>query len=223
MTGPRRDWRDVAAMSGRRLFVAVPLDRAATSAVAEVVGAIRSGDDDGQPRRSRGRARVRWVRLDGLHVTLRFLGPTPEEQLEVLRGVIESVAAASGPFRVVIAGAGAFPDLERPRALWLGIDTGADELTGLAASLEAGLTAAGWPPADKPFKPHLTVARVEGAVAAGTARRLVDVAAGLGVGSPVDRVVLFESITGQGPARYEAIASATLGGADGLHGSPLRR
>jgi 2'-5' RNA ligase len=93
-----------------------------------------------------------------------------------------------------------------------------------SAALEERLAAAGWPTADKPFRPHLTVARVEGAAAAGTARRLVDAAADLEVASPVDRLVLFESITGQGPARYEPVATAPLGAPEtGLHGSASRR
>ena len=67
-----------------RLFVAVPLTPEATSAVAEIVERIRAGEPEG-----RG---VRWVRLEGLHLTLRFLGPTPEGRVPDLTAAIGAVA-----------------------------------------------------------------------------------------------------------------------------------
>ena len=84
-----------------------------------------------------------------------------------------------------------------------GIDTGAAELTELTAALDRELTSRGWSPAERPFRPHLTLARSDG-VGTGTrtAARLVDAAADLDVRWTVDRMVLFESLTGGGPARY---------------------
>ncbi|HEX8024923.1 MAG TPA: 2'-5' RNA ligase family protein, partial [Candidatus Limnocylindrales bacterium] len=72
-----------------------------------------------------GRARIRWVRVDGLHLTLRFLGPTPSARIAGLEATLDRLAAATAPFDVTISRAGAFPNPSRPRTLWLGIEAGA--------------------------------------------------------------------------------------------------
>ena len=187
-----------------RLFVAVPLDESARSAVAALVDTIRAGEPAG-----RG---VRWVRLDGLHLTLRFLGPTPEERVADLAAAVERTAAASAPFHIRIHGAASFPPVGRPRTLWLDIDEGTDELASLAASLDDELAAAGWERERRPFRAHLTLARADG-VRAGpaTVAALRAAAAEIEIESPISRLVLFESITGEGRARYVGRTEAPLG------------
>jgi len=178
-----------------RLFVAVPLSDEATSAVTEVVDRIRAGEPEG-----RG---VRWVRLDGLHVTLRFLGPTPEARVPDLAAAIAAVAREGEPFTVTIRGAGSFPPSGRPRTIWLDIRDGVAELEALAARLDDRLVDAGWERERRPFRAHLTLARADG-VRAGpaTVAALTAAAANVAITSPIDRVILFESITGSGRARY---------------------
>jgi len=199
-------------MPGRRLFVAVPLDDAAVATVAGLVERVRAGTGPGG--RVRGRD-VRWVRLDGLHLTLRFIGPTVEERVEPVAEAVRRAADSVAPFELVLDGAGAFPNDDRPRALWLGVARGAIELGGLAAAVDRELVAAGWPPSDRPFRAHLTLARSDGVSAgAQVARRLAAEASGLAVPSRVDHVVLFESVTGGGPARYVPVETARLAGSE---------
>jgi 2'-5' RNA ligase len=206
----RPTWREVAAMPGRRLFVAVPVSDDAGAAVTGLVDAIR-GPAAAGARRARGRD-VRWVRLDGLHLTLRFLGPTEEPRIAAVAEAVRRAAAAHEPFELTIDGGGAFPDPHRPRTLWLGVTDGSAELAELAATLDRELVGAGWPPGDRPFRAHLTLARSDGvAGAAAIARRLADAASGIALRSPADRLVLYESITGGGPARYEPLEVAALG------------
>jgi 2'-5' RNA ligase len=209
----RPTWREVAAMPGRRLFVAVPLSDEAVARVTGLVEQVRAGTDPAGRRRGRD---VRWVRLDGLHLTLRFIGPTVEARIPPVVDAVRAAAAGQPPFAIRIDGAGAFPNPDRPRALWLGVGDGAAELTRLAGALDARLVDAGWPPSDRPFQAHLTLARSDGVPAgAEMARRLADAARGLDLVSAVDRLVLFESITGGGPARYTPLESARLRGASG--------
>ena len=187
-----------------RLFVAVPLHDPARAAVADLVEQIRAGEPPG-----RG---VRWVRLDGLHLTLRFLGPTPEGRVADLAAAVSRTAAASPSFGVRICGADAFPPTGRPRTLWLDLDSGTDELAALAGRLDDELATAGWERERRPFRAHLTLARADG-VRAGpaTVGALKAVAATIAIESPIDRIILFESITGDGRARYVARAEAALG------------
>jgi len=187
-----------------RLFVAVPLSEPARAAVADVVERIRAGEPEG-----RG---VRWVRLDGLHITLRFLGPTAESRVADVAAAVAEAATGVEPFAIRIAGADAFPPVGRPRTLWLDLDRGVDELANLAARLDDALAGGGWERERRPFRAHLTLARADG-VRAGpaTVAALREAAAELAIESPIERIVLFESITGSGRARYVDRADATLG------------
>jgi 2'-5' RNA ligase len=194
-----------ADLPGRRVFVAVPLPEAARAAITELIEGVRA---DGVPMGGRD---VRWVRLDGLHLTLRFLGPTLEDRVAIARDVVRQVAAHGEAFDLAIAGAGAFPPVGRPRALWLGVHDGEQQLADLAAAVERSLVAAGWPPETRPFRAHLTVARADG-VAAGAeiGARLETAAADLRILARIDRIGLFESLTGGGPARYEPLEIVML-------------
>ena len=220
MTGPRPgpgggpdDWRARLAEPGLRLFVAVPIPSETVRAVSALVEGVRATDGAAivGPIR-RGSNDVRWVRLDGLHVTLRFLGPTLEDKVAAVGRAVEAVAAVSDPFDVCLAGAGAFPNPDRPRALWLGVDEGADALSALAARLDAELVRLGWPSDGRPFRAHLTLARSDG-VRAGPrlARRLMEAADGFRATWRAEAMVLFESRTGGGPARYVPLVEAPLG------------
>jgi 2'-5' RNA ligase len=190
-----------------RLFVAVPLGEPATETVVALVERIRAD----RAQEARAEKDVRWVRMDGLHLTLRFLGPTPEADVPRVAEAVRRAATTLDPFEVRIDGGGAFPNPHRPRTLWLAVTHGTAELASLTAALNRELVEAGWPSDNRPFRAHLTVARSDG-IPAGrdVARRITAAAAGLDLRSAVDRLVLFESITGGGPARYEPLESTPL-------------
>ncbi|MGZ6339981.1 MAG: RNA 2',3'-cyclic phosphodiesterase [Candidatus Limnocylindrales bacterium] len=207
----RRPW-EPDRRPGRRLFVAVPLPEAERAVVVALVERVR-GSEPPQAGRRRGRPDVRWVRLDGLHLTLRFLGPTAEERLAAVREAVRETAAGVVPFRVRLSGGGAFPTPERPRAIWLGVVEGRDALAEAARRLDAAIEPLGWPPEERPFRAHLTLARSDGAPAASqAASRLQAAADDLDVAWTADRIVLFESHTGSGAARYEALDEVRLEG-----------
>ena len=210
-----------AGMPGRRLFVAVPLPGDAAEAVRSVVDEVRAA-----PLLD-GARDVRWVRLDGLHLTLRFLGPTAEDRIEPTAAAVLSVAsAAPGPIDIELGGAGTFPPHGRPRALWVGIAAGTEALTQLASALNEALVVAGWEPDHRPFRAHLTLARSDG-IAAGAlvADRLSKAIADRRIGARLDALGLFESVTGGGPARYVPVTSVPLGAtpddAPGVYHQPI--
>jgi 2'-5' RNA ligase len=189
----------------RRVFIAVPLPEAARADVAALIGSVR---DQADPN-----ARdVRWVRLDGLHLTLRFIGQVDEGDLERLAGAVDVAAASLAAFPVSVESAGAFPAQGRPRAIWLGVGEGAAELTAAATAVDDALAAIGLPRSDRPFRAHLTVARADGIRAgADVARRLIEAAVGWRTAFAAEQVVLFESISGGGPARYEPLHAVPMG------------
>jgi 2'-5' RNA ligase len=185
--------------------VAVPLPPETTASIAALVDRVRA---EGVPGGGRD---VRWVRLDGLHLTLRFIGPTLDDRVDAARAAVRTAARSADPFDISIGGAGAFPPSGRPRALWLGLREGAAELAGLALGVDRALTDAGWAFDPKPFRAHLTLARSDGVPAGGAiADRLVEAAADLDVRFRASRIGLFESLTGGGPARYESLETVEL-------------
>jgi 2'-5' RNA ligase len=195
-----------ADLPGRRIFVAAPLPGNISTEVTAIVERVRGAGV------ANGGRDVRWVRLDGLHLTLRFLGPTLDHRIGAVLDAVRTTAAAGHPFEVTIGGAGTFPNDTRPRALWLGVRSGGEDLATLAASIDRALVGAGWPAESKPFRAHLTLARADGVPAgARVASRLIEAAAGLRIVGSIDRIGLFESLTGGGPARYEPIEMVRLG------------
>ena len=205
MTAGRRHGDPYAGMPGRRLFVAVPLPEAAVDAVSELVARVRA-----QPLPD-GMRDVRWVRLEGVHLTLRFLGPTPDERIGPTTDAVARAADGQAPIDARLAGSGTFPPNGRPRTLWLGLSAGVEALTALAARVDATLVDAGWPSESRPFRPHLTLARSDGLVAGSlVAGRLAAALGDATVDARLDRLILFESVTGGGPARYDPLAEARL-------------
>jgi len=102
------------------------------------------------------------VEDENLHITLRFLGDTPLSLLDDLERLIREAA----PRRVLLRlrGVGAFPSIERPRVIWIGVEPGPgyEELVRLARHIERGVRRLGWRPEREGFIPHVTIARVKG-------------------------------------------------------------
>jgi RNA 2',3'-cyclic 3'-phosphodiesterase len=159
----------------------------------------------------RAAGQPRWVRVDGLHLTLRFLGATPDVRQVELAGAIEAAALGESAFTVALSGGGAFPNERYPRVLWLGIAEGAARLQSMALRLNTELARLGWTPDDRPLQAHLTLARTDGVPGADdAARRLIDAARDLRLAWTADRLVLYKSVLGRGPTRYEVVAEAQL-------------
>jgi 2'-5' RNA ligase len=205
--GPRSSWdpRDDPPETSR-LFVAVPVADVVRDAVGELMERVSRA-----PIAERAYGQPRWVRVEGLHLTLRFLGATPDDRQPALVAALREAAAGAAPFEIALGGGGAFPNPSRPRVLWIGIRAGAEELAGLASRLSELLRPLGWPPEDRPFSGHLTLARTDGVSGADEhARRLIEAARDLELSWRADRIVLYRSLLGRGPARYESLAEVGL-------------
>ena len=212
--GRRRQAADESDAKARRLFVGVPLPADAAAEITHVVEAVRA-----MPLPF-GARDVRWVRLDGLHLTMRYLGPTAADRVAPAMAAVEAAAvAAPGPIDIELSGTGTFPSARRPRTLWIGISRGHEALVGLAQGTEAALVGAGWEPEPRPFRAHLTLARSDGVnVGPLVADRLASAMAGRRITCVIEALGLFESITGGGPARYVPVAIHGLGAPAGPSG-----
>jgi 2'-5' RNA ligase len=180
-----------------RLFLAVELSddvRAALARCAEELMRTEPG--------------WRWVRPEGMHLTLRFLGEVAAARLPDLSPGWCRAASTGAPAEIEAGGLGTFPPRGRPRVLWIGLlDRSGGRLAATAQALEQAALAAGFPAEDRSFAPHLTLAR---AAADGRARR-PDATVGTLGSFRADRVTLFRSVAGRGGAVYTALERYPLG------------
>ncbi len=182
----------------RRLFVGL---RPPDAVLAEIERAVA-------PHRS-DRGGWRWTPRSDWHVTLRFLGVTP--QARAVATTLAAVAARTPAFTVHVGGFGAFPAPNRARNLWVGVAQGEHRLASVERALTPVLDKLGFPPERRRFTPHLTVCRLHEDTDA--RMTLVELGrTGLDVRWTVDELVLFESTGATGSGRYVPLAVARLGG-----------
>lgn len=116
-------------------------------------------------------APLRWSPTANLHVTTKFIGEWPEERLDELRKALSAVTP-SGPMEIAIDGLGWFPNPHQPRVFWAAVKA-PPELASLAAATEDRLEPLGIAREDRPFRPHLTLARINGPADLKSLRRAV--------------------------------------------------
>jgi 2'-5' RNA ligase len=107
------------------------------------------------------RGTLSWVRPEGIHLTLKFFGGIAESDVGAVSEVVAGQTAGIRPLRLEAKGLGVFPNLRRPRVLWIGIGGETARLTALQQAIEEGLEAAGFPREERPFRAHLTLARIK--------------------------------------------------------------
>jgi 2'-5' RNA ligase len=156
---------------------------------------------------------VRWVRPETMHLTLAFLGDISEESLEKIGKSMLSIGDIFAPVDVTIGGLGAFPSLNRPRVVWLGLE-GDQPLLDLQAAVADMLLKLQMPWDDKPFKPHLTLGRCRQPVPH-IDQRLAPFMRSQCGHLNISRLVLYESrLTSQGAVhlpRNETMLTGTTG------------
>lgn len=191
-----------------RAFVAILLDEAVRAAVAAVVERLRPLGGS-----------VAWVPAANLHLTLQFLGEQPEERLAAAEVALDDAAARSAPIETALHGIGAFPGLERPRILWVGLAQGALEVRALQARVAEALAREGFPREERPWHPHLTIGRVHDdrrwrREAGPALRQALAQAAGTRFGTlRISEVALMRSDLSPRGARYTLRRAAVLGAA----------
>src|SRR6267378_4659064 len=99
---------------------------------------------------------ARWVRPESLHITLKFIGEQPPERVEAITEHLRRVEGSA--FEIRAGGYGFFPTAKAPRVFWIGIHAG-PQLTELAESIDIDVAEVGIPREDRPYSPHLTLAR----------------------------------------------------------------
>lgn len=179
-----------------RAFVAIRMSEQVEDAIAASCDSIKHPGDG-----------IRWVPRANLHVTLKFLGPAvAPSRLERLTAGLREVAMKTAPFEVAARGLGAFPNLEHPNSIWVGLHS--VELGALAARVETTCTEYGFEREHRRWSGHLTIGRVRNQHLVAGTRQALKAAIDTDFGrSKVESVSLYRSHLGPEAAHYEALAT----------------
>jgi 2'-5' RNA ligase len=184
---------------GVRAFVAVRMNEQVEESVAETIDELK-----------RPRDGVRWVPRANLHITLKFLGPAVDShRLQRLTAGLHQLAARTAPFEVAAAAVGAFPDLEHPRTVWVGLHSvESGVLAALAARVETVAADYGFEREKRRWSGHLTIGRVGDQPIAGKIRQALHAARDREFGvSRIESITLYRSHLGPDGSSYEALAT----------------
>jgi 2'-5' RNA ligase len=152
------------------------------------------------------------VRTDQLHLTVKFLGDTEEGLVPEIVTAMQEAAVGVRPFEIRIRGTGAFPSLARMNVIWVGVE-GAEPIARIADALEASLEALGFPREGRPWKAHVTLARVKGHRDLDRVRRVLEAHVNDAFGvHTVDSIHLKKSLLTPDGARYSIVETVKLAG-----------
>lgn len=196
-----------------RLFAAVELSEEARRAAAAHAARLRATLPQG--------VRVGWERAEKLHLTLKFFGGVEPERAGALSDALTRAAANARPFALSLETTGVFPTPARPAVLWLGLTDQTGELSRLHARLEDECATADFPRERRPFRPHVTLARVRAATH--DTRRLARQHLELlfaPVTFPVSEIILVSSRLGPGGSVYTPLSRHTL---EAANDRPIRQ
>ena len=202
---PEGYWVLLIKMEQIRSFIAIELPEDIKTALSRLQAQLKSGSNP----------YVKWTDPHGVHLTLKFLGNIAVNITDEITRAMTTAAGNIPPFHLEVRELGVFPSLNRVQVVWVGITGEATRLQQLQQRLESALTPLGFTPESRPFKPHLTLARVGNRVPPDERRRLGQLIAGTRFEAThsfrVDTINLIKSQLTRTGAIYSRINSVRLG------------
>lgn len=191
-----------------RVFVALDIPEEVRAAIGALIEKLRPTNKI-----------ARWVRIEGAHVTLKFIGEVPPEKIEPIKASLSKIQFPKF-IQLKFRGVGFFPNERRPRVLWAGIEAG-EELGALAAAVETSLEPLGIAKEQRVFSPHLTLARFDtarhkpSASAFDRLHETISKAGPLDFGSgTASEFHLYQSTLKRGGAEYTRLATFRFAGGE---------
>lgn len=193
-----------------RLFVALELPDTWKQALGRLQDEMRAGLGE----RFGDSVRVRWVKPDNIHLTLKFLGEVPTGDLPAIEHALAQAVSQPPDLSLSLAGVGSFEDRRAPRVILAGLGGETGKLNSLVEQIETWLSAAGWPREKRSFHPHLTLGRLPDGMDGATRRAVAGLTASFQPEAvpawTVASVYLIRSRLGPGGAGYDRLASFPL-------------
>jgi len=186
-----------------RTFVAVEINATVRYQAEQLIKRLQAAPTD-----------IKWVEPGNLHLTLKFLGDVAAEEAVGVCNAVGRAAEQVAPFDIELRGAGAFPNVRRPRTLWLGTGSGREPLEALYERLESALRKLGFRRESRRFHAHLTIGRVRhGGSRTTELAELISQHEEFSAGrTTVRELVTFSSQLDRAGPTYEALGRASLGG-----------
>lgn len=187
-----------------RTFIAFNFSPEINEKIAEIIKYLKTQTPDNA---------LKWVAPQNLHMTIKFLGEVPEENIQKVKDIISASLKGISAFEIAVEGMGMYPNTHQPRVIWLGIK-GSEPLRNIHKTLDSALQTAAIPPDKRGLSPHLTIARI---------RRNTDKLTVQGIGKTlsqfkidflgkctINEIVLYQSVlTPKGPI-YTSLLSNPL-------------
>ena len=131
-----------------RAFIAIPLPLEIKDYLASLEQQLKTSQAD-----------VKWVEPENIHLTLKFLGERNDKKIEKILEIMQGAAKDKPSFLIRLSSLGAFPRIDSPRIIWVGIQEGTQETEAIALELEEKIARLGIPKEDRPFSSHITIGR----------------------------------------------------------------
>lgn len=190
-----------------RAFVAIELDEGLHQELARVQSLLKEKIPRGG---------VRWVDPQGIHLTLKFLGPVPTAKVAEIAAALNQASQGIGWFSLSFGGLGCFPSAINPRVIWVGCQTFDDNLKRLHSKIEEQLEPLGFAPENRSFNPHLTLGRVKENARSGARHDLGGIISATSIGElgqvEVPEITLMQSILKPSGAEYTPLQHIPLSG-----------
>ena len=136
-----------------RTFIAIELPDPVKESLSSLINRLR-------PEEHHSAKYVKWVKAQGIHLTLKFLGNIAPDQLSRITTAIAPAVQGLSPLELQIGGLGVFPNTNRTRVIWVAVTGDVEPLVGLHRDIDRALVPLGFPQEGRPFTPHLTLGRL---------------------------------------------------------------
>ena len=133
-----------------RTFIAIEVPRAIQDKISSLQDALKKEG-----------GKISWVKPENIHLTLKFLGNVEESKIDQIGEALTKAAERITPFNMIVKGTGAFPDMRRPRVIWVGVEEASGQLLNIFNEIEKELSKIGFQKEERRFSPHLTIGRVK--------------------------------------------------------------
>lgn len=183
-----------------RAFIAIPLDLKIQQAIERIQNHLKKTNSE-----------VKWVKPENIHITLKFLGDIDLRQINSVKEVLANLTQNTKRFTIELTRLGAFPNIDRPRTLWVGLKDSKQRLNQFSMSLEKALGKIRFQAYEKSFSPHITIGRIRSSEnIKALSRSILEYHVPEGLSQTTSNITLYKStLNSEGPA-YEPLYQIKL-------------
>ena len=182
-----------------RTFIALELSDEIKNELSRLEGELKKVGGD-----------IKWVKPKNIHLTLKFLGDVDDGKIEQIKKILDQISSQNKAFEISLFKLGAFPNVDNPRVIWVGLDKGCSDAEQIAQSVEDELSKIGFEKESRPFSAHFTLGRVKSGKNKAALKESFSSALPRPKSCAINNITLFQStLTPKGPI-YNSLHKANL-------------